>query len=321
MSTLTTIQGTDLITNSRANINDNFSALNSEKLETSVLDTDTTLAANSDAKIPSQKAVKAYVDGGGDISLSSKIVPTGAILPYGGASAPSNFLLCNGSAVSRTTYADLFAITSTSYGVGDGSTTFNLPNLQGRFPLGYSASAPTKVFTFSSRSSDTITITGADNHAHNELQTGQAVFYATTGSVITGLTDDTTYYAIRVAYNQLKLATSVANANAGTAITLSGDGTGTQTFTITYTARPLGQTGGEETHALTDSEMPSHAHGLGTSTQGGSGFNIQAVDTNAGAGGDGPSLAYVDGWISAAGSDTVHNNIPLFQVVNYIIKT
>lgn len=308
MSTLTTIQSTDLITDSRADINNNFSALNSEKIETSVLDTDTTLAANSDAKVATQKAVKAYVDGGGDISITTKIVPTGAILPYGGATAPSNFLLCNGAEVSRATYADLFTVLSTSYGVGNGSTTFNLPNLQGRFPLGYSASAPTKVFTFSSRSSDTITITGADNHAHNELQTGQAVFYATDGTVITGLSDDTTYYVIRVAYNQLKLATSVANANAGTAITLSGDGTGTQTFTITYTARPLGQTGGEETHALTDAEMPSHTHGMG-GTGTGSSPNI------------GTPTEDIDHYTTAAGSDVSHNTMPLFQVVNYIIKT
>ncbi|MBK9580262.1 MAG: hypothetical protein IPO40_24620 [Fibrobacteres bacterium] len=61
MSTLTTIQSTDLITNSRADINGNFSALNADKMETSVLDTDTTLAANSDSKVATQKAVKAYI--------------------------------------------------------------------------------------------------------------------------------------------------------------------------------------------------------------------------------------------------------------------
>jgi hypothetical protein len=62
MSAITTIQGTDLITNSRTVINANFAALNADKIETSVIDTDTTLAANSDSKLPSQKAVKAYVD-------------------------------------------------------------------------------------------------------------------------------------------------------------------------------------------------------------------------------------------------------------------
>lgn len=71
MSTLTTIQSGDLISNSRADINNNFDALNTDKMETSVLDTDTTLAANSDAKIPSQKAVKAYVDAGGNVNAST----------------------------------------------------------------------------------------------------------------------------------------------------------------------------------------------------------------------------------------------------------
>ena len=62
--------------------------------------------------------------------------PTGAVLAYAGAAAPTGWLLCNGAAVSRTTYADLFAVTSTTYGVGDGATTFNLPNLLGRTAIG-----------------------------------------------------------------------------------------------------------------------------------------------------------------------------------------
>lgn len=71
MSTITTINGTDLITNSRAVINTNFANLNSDKVETSAIDTDTTLASNSDAKIPSQKAIKAYVDAGGNVNAST----------------------------------------------------------------------------------------------------------------------------------------------------------------------------------------------------------------------------------------------------------
>lgn len=61
---------------------------------------------------------------------------TGVVLPYAGATAPTGWLLCYGQAVSRTTYATLFALIGTTYGVGDGSTTFNLPDLRGRFPLG-----------------------------------------------------------------------------------------------------------------------------------------------------------------------------------------
>lgn len=70
MSTLTTINAGDGISPSRTVINQNFTNLNSDKIETSVIDTDTTLAANSDAKIPSQKAVKAYVDAGGNVNAS-----------------------------------------------------------------------------------------------------------------------------------------------------------------------------------------------------------------------------------------------------------
>lgn len=68
--------------------------------------------------------------------LLKLIIPTGLITPFGGASAPDGFLLCDGAAVSRTTYADLFAVVGTNYGVGDGSSTFNLPNLKGRVPVG-----------------------------------------------------------------------------------------------------------------------------------------------------------------------------------------
>lgn len=60
----------------------------------------------------------------------------GEIKMWAGSSAPANHLLCYGQAVSRTTYANLFAEISTTYGVGDGSTTFNLPDLRGRMPLG-----------------------------------------------------------------------------------------------------------------------------------------------------------------------------------------
>jgi len=62
--------------------------------------------------------------------------PAGTIITFGGASAPTGYLACDGSAVSRTTYADLFAALSTTWGTGDGSTTFNVPDLRGAFLRG-----------------------------------------------------------------------------------------------------------------------------------------------------------------------------------------
>ena len=62
--------------------------------------------------------------------------PTGTMMPFAASTVPSGWLLCDGSAVSRSTYAALFALIGTSYGVGNGSTTFNLPDLRGRAPIG-----------------------------------------------------------------------------------------------------------------------------------------------------------------------------------------
>lgn len=62
-------------------------------------------------------------------------LPVGSILPWAGSVLPGGFLTCNGSAISRTTYAALFSIISTSFGSGDGSTTFNLPNITAGFTV------------------------------------------------------------------------------------------------------------------------------------------------------------------------------------------
>lgn len=73
-------------------------------------------------------------------AILATLIPTGVPLPFAGSVLPSGFLFCNGVAVSRTTYANLFAVIGTTYGSGDGTTTFNLPNMQRRFPLGKSSS-------------------------------------------------------------------------------------------------------------------------------------------------------------------------------------
>jgi microcystin-dependent protein len=63
-------------------------------------------------------------------------VPTGTVSAFAGSAAPTGYLLCDGTAVNRTTYATLFGVISTTYGTGDGSTTFNLPDLRGRVVAG-----------------------------------------------------------------------------------------------------------------------------------------------------------------------------------------
>ena len=65
------------------------------------------------------------------------LIPAGTVMAYAGSTVPAGYLVCNGSAVSRTTYADLFAAIGTMYGSGDGSTTFNLPDYRGMFLRGH----------------------------------------------------------------------------------------------------------------------------------------------------------------------------------------
>lgn len=77
--------------------------------------------------IPNNQASQMYVMGKGGV-IASDSNPIGSVITFAGSNAPVGYLMCDGSAVSREIYADLFAVIGTTYGVGDGSTTFNLPN-------------------------------------------------------------------------------------------------------------------------------------------------------------------------------------------------
>ena len=68
--------------------------------------------------------------------ITANIIPAGLILPFGNTTAPTGYLACDGSAVSRTTYATLFAAIGTTWGAGNGSSTFNVPDLRGAFLRG-----------------------------------------------------------------------------------------------------------------------------------------------------------------------------------------
>ncbi|QIF01907.1 tail fiber protein [Roseimicrobium sp. ORNL1] len=93
------------------------------------------MAGNDALRAPSQQSVKAYVDARDAASVATHM-PPGIIAPYAGPSAPTGWLLCYGQAVSRTTYTALFAAVGTTFGSGDGSTTFTLPDLRGRTVAG-----------------------------------------------------------------------------------------------------------------------------------------------------------------------------------------
>lgn len=117
-----------------------------------------------------------YPNPGLATSVLNALIPRGTILDFAGDAAPTGFLLCDGSAVSRTTYNALFAVVGTAFGAGDGSTTFNLPDLRDRASVGVSGTklrgstggAATKSLVAANLPSHTHTI----NHAHSAVTAG-----------------------------------------------------------------------------------------------------------------------------------------------------
>ena len=147
-----------------------------------------------------------------------EIIPSGAILPFGGSSIPGNYLLCDGSNVSRTTYARLFAVIGTAYGAGDGSTTFGLPDLQDRVPLGKGTNNSSLGTETGAAAASSVVNTGASN-------TG-------TGTTGTGTSGNST------------AATTASNTGTGTT------GTGTTGTSTTGTGTTGGGTTGSTTNSL-----------------------------------------------------------------------
>jgi microcystin-dependent protein len=91
-----------------------------------------------------------------------RLAQSGMMVAYGGASAPNGWLLCQGQAVSRSTYANLFAVIGTIYGSGNGSTTFNLPNMQGQVAVGFKSGDPDFGTLGAEVGSETVTLTIAN---------------------------------------------------------------------------------------------------------------------------------------------------------------
>jgi microcystin-dependent protein len=99
------------------------------------------------------------------------LVPPGAIMPYAASTAPGGWLICDGSAVSRTTYSALFALVGSQYGNGDGINTFNLPNMNGRMIVGYNSADGNFDSLGEAGGSKTATLTTNELPAHTHTGT------------------------------------------------------------------------------------------------------------------------------------------------------
>lgn len=167
--------------------------------------------------------------------------PPGVIHQYAGSSAPSGYLLCEGQAVSRVTYAALFAIIGTTYGAGDGSTTFNLPNLTGKVPVGLNSSDASFDARGETGGEKTHSITTAEMPAHTHSVDPPSTTTSSDGSHTHSYTD---YYN-----------SSEASDDANDRI-VGSDAT-------TYANRTTGSSG-SHTHTLNIASFTSGSSGSGT---------------------------------------------------------
>lgn len=148
-----------------------------------------------------------FADQGNVISNVPQGVPAGVIAPFAGTAAPSGYLFCDGSPVSRSTYAALFAAISTTWGNGDGSTTFNLPDLRNMFLRGSGSSAVGVYEDDAFRSHNHGASVSDPGHAHSVPQ-GQRGAFGGSNPVPSGFSGGT-------------YPTQLATAGAGTGISVS----------------------------------------------------------------------------------------------------
>ena len=233
-------------------------------------------------------------------------IPAGAVMDYAGSSVPTGWLECDGSAVSRTTYADLFASISTTWGAGDGSTTFNLPPSAGRSRIGKGTGTVVETFLSSAINTSDDGISVASNNF--KWLTGMEVVLSSPNGAPGGLSHLGTYYIIRSDATTIRLASSLANAQNGSFINITTQGTSPHTITHTLVAATLGETGGEQRHAMSITELLAHTHNAGAVNSMTSGANSMRNDTA----GNIPT--------SSTGGNEAMNNMQPFGVYMQIIK-
>ena len=280
----------------------------------------------------------------GSTAGGAEIIPAGTIMAYGGASAPTGYLLCDASAVSRTTYARLFAAVGTAFGTGDGSTTFNVPDLRDKVPLGKgSNNATLGVTTGSAGASSVLTsasktgvTTAASNTGTGNTGTGNTGTGNSGGSgvTITGSTANATSTTV---------AANTGTGNTGTGTTGGGttgaDGAGDLTptnVTVAASAKDSSTTSviasitqANHTHTVPGLSIPAltvpaltipsltvnnHTHGVGTLAGSSHAHSVPALSIPA------LSIPALTVPSLSVNSFTVATTLPS-EVVNYIIKT
>lgn len=256
-------------------------------------------------------ANKAYVDAA---------MPTGTMVQYIADTAPSGWMLCDGTAISRTTYSVLFDLIGTAYGAGNGSTTFNIPDLRGRIPMGAGTGlgngssgtgAPTGTsLTARSRGA----WGGGETHT---LTSGELASHSHSAGTLTipAHTHDSGTLAMASHTHSFTPSGTVSSHNHGAGTLTFEYGSNTSTANTGRTFSQVAGTGTfESITGSTDNATPTF-----TGTAGNTG--TASASTVSGSTGSTLSANTVTGSTDSTGSGTAHNNTQPFVVVSFIIKT
>lgn len=241
--------------------------------------------------------------------LGTSLTPTAVVLPYAGVSAPVGWLICNGNAISRTTYANLFAAIGTQYGSGDGSTTFNLPDYRWTFLRGFGPNL-TATSGSGTAASNNITITG---HGFNRSGIKIRITSATTlpGANLAVGSD---YWIIVVDANTIAFASSKNNATSPSPTKIVLTGTFSAVAIAQYedpdagsrVSNATGGNSGVNVGSAQLDELKSHTHTVAVSGDTNAAASNQRTET-------GGTLRTTS---ATGGNETRPTNI----TVNYIIK-
>ncbi|NJO61608.1 MAG: hypothetical protein HC836_26175 [Richelia sp. RM2_1_2] len=266
-------------------------------------------------------ATKSYVDGllGG----GSDGAVIGEIKMYGGSSPPPKYLTCNGSAISRTTYAALFAVIGTAFGVGNGTTTFNIPNMLGRVPVGAGAGSGLTNRILGA-------LAGAETHI---LTTNQMPSHShSASSVVAGAHTHTGTAANAGAHTHTGTAANAgAHTHTGSGSTTDSAGAHTHNITDNFMGAgnnfllPTGSEHGIVGNVEATTSAGAHSHTISSLTIASAGDHAHALTiasavdhshavTIASAGDHSHAIT-----VLSAGSDQPHNIMQPYTVINYII--